>query len=196
MADLRGKVKDRMQADHDQITREVMKRQLLDQLADAHSFSVPQSMVEAEFQSIWERVEQEKQRGVTLAEDEGKDAETQKLEYRAIAERRVRLGLVLAEVGKTKEIKVEPAELREALIAETRQYPGQEKEVFEYFTKTPGALDRLRAPLLEEKVVDHIIGCSTISEKNVSVEELRATPDKMDAEAEAKLTPSQLKKSA
>jgi trigger factor len=196
MADLRGKVKDRMQADHDQLTREVMKRQLLDQLADAHSFSVPQSMVEAEFQSIWERVEQEKQRGVTLAEDEGKDAETQKLEYRAIAERRVRLGLVLAEVGKTKEIKVEPAELREALIAETRQYPGQEKEVFEYFTKTPGALDRLRAPLLEEKVVDHIIGCSTISEKNVSVEELRATPDKMDAEAEAKLTPSQLKKSA
>lgn len=195
IAELRAKVQDRMQADYDQVTREVMKRQLLDQLADAHDFAVPQSMVDAEFQAIWERVQEEKGRGVTLAEDEGKDEATQKEEYRAIAERRVRLGLLLAEVGKQKDIKVEPAELREALIAETRQYPGQEKQVFEYFTKTPGALDRLRAPLLEEKVVDYMIGQATVTEKTVTPEELRATPDKMDAEAEEKAKPK-LKKSA
>jgi len=198
IAELRGKVRERMQADHDNITREVMKRQLLDQLADAHDFAVPQAMVEAEFQSIWQRVAQEKARGVTLLEDQDKDEATQQQEYRTIAERRVRLGLLLAEVGKAQNLKVEPAELREALIAETRQYPGQEKEVFDYFTKTPGALDRLRAPLLEEKVVDYIITQSTVSEKSVSAEELRATPDKLDAEAEAKAkaAPQKLKKLA
>lgn len=196
MAALRAKVQERIQADYDQLTRDIMKRQLLDQLADAHDFDVPQGMVDAEFNAIWERVQEEKGRGVTLAEDEGKDEATQKEEYRNIAERRVRLGLLLAEVGKQKDIKVEPAELREALIAETRQYPGQEKEVFDYFTKTPGALDRLRAPLLEEKVVDYVITQATVTEKTVTAEELRAMPDKMDAEAEAKAAKPKLKKSA
>lgn len=196
MAALRAKVLDRIQADYDQLTREIMKRQLLDQLADAHDFDVPQGMVEAEFSAIWDRVLEEKGRGVTLAEDEGKDEATQKVEYRTIAERRVRLGLLLAEVGKRNDIKVEPAELREALIAETRQYPGQEKEVFDYFTKTPGALDRLRAPLLEEKVVDYVITQATVTEKTVTAEELRAMPDKMDAEAEAKAAKPKMKKSA
>lgn len=196
IAALRAKVLERIQADYDQLTREIMKRQLLDQLADAHDFAVPQGMVEAEFSAIWERVQEEKGRGVTLAEDEGKDEETQKAEYRTIAERRVRLGLLLAEVGKQKDIKVEPAELREALIAETRQYPGQEKQVFDYFTKTPGALDRLRAPLLEEKVVDYVITQATVTEKTVTAEELRAMPDKMDAEAEAKASKPKMKKSA
>lgn len=196
MAALRAKVQERIQADYDQLTRDIMKRQLLDQLADMHEFDVPQGMVDAEFNAIWERVQEEKARGVTLTEDEGKDEATQKTEYRNIAERRVRLGLLLAEVGKQKDIKVEPAELREALIAETRQYPGQEKEVFDYFTKTPGALDRLRAPLLEEKVVDYVITQATVTEKSVTPEELRAMPDKMDAEAEAKAAKPKLKKSA
>ena len=196
IAALRAKVLERIQADYDQLTREIMKRQLLDQLADAHDFPVPQGMVDAEFGAIWDRVQEERGRGVTLTEDEGKDEDTQKAEYRTIAERRVRLGLLLAEVGKQKDIKVEPAELREALIAETRQYPGQEKEVFDYFTKTPGALDRLRAPLLEEKVVDYVITQATVTEKSVTPEELRAMPDKMDAEAEAKAAKPKLKKSA
>lgn len=108
----------------------------------------------------------------------------------------MRLGLLLAELGRAKDIKVEQTELRDALIAETRQYPGQEKEVFEYFTKTPGALDRLRAPILEEKVIDYIIGQTTVTEKKVSVEELRATPDKMDAEIDQKPAKAKKKKTA
>ena len=195
LAALRAKVRERMQADNNQVTREIMKRQLLDQLSDRHAFEVPQSMLDAEFQSIWQKVQEEKARGVTLAEDEDKDEATQQEEYRSIAERRVRLGLLLAEVGRQQDIKIEPAELREALIAQTRQYPGQEKQVFDYYTKTPGALDQLRAPLLEEKVVDYVLAQATVTEKSVSAEELRAMPDKMDVEAEEKYAPKQ-KKSA
>lgn len=186
LGELRTKVKGRMQEDYGQISREVIKRQLLDQLADAYDFALPQGLVDAEFSSIWERVQEEKSHGRTIEGDAGKSEEEQRAEYRELAARRVCLGLVLAELGRVKEIKVEPAELREALIAETRQYPGQEKEVFEYLTKTPGALDRLRAPILEEKVIDYIISQATVTEKQVSVEELRAAPDKLEAEAEKK----------
>lgn len=186
IAELRTRVKDSLQAQHDQITKEVMRRQLLDQLSDAYDFDVPHSMVDAEFNSIWQQVQQEKARGNTVDEDEGKDEATQQAEYRDIAERRVRLGLLLAEVGRAQQIKVEPAELRDAVIAETRRYPGQEKQVFDYFTKTPGAMDQLRAPILEQKVVDYVISLATISERTVSEEELRAMPDKLDEAAEAK----------
>ncbi|MGB4100607.1 MAG: trigger factor [Alphaproteobacteria bacterium] len=194
--ELRTKVRERMQADHTQISREVMKRQLLDQLADTYDFAVPQGLVEAEFQSIWTRVQEEKAKGIKVAEDVDKNEDEQRNDYREISERRVRLGLLLAELGRAKDIKVEQTELRDALIAETRQYPGQEKEVFEYFTKTPGALDRLRAPILEEKVIDYIIGQTTVTEKKVSVEELRATPDKMDAEIDQKPAKAKKKKTA
>lgn len=190
--ELRGKVKERMAADYAQIGRDVVKRQLLDQLSEVYDFALPQGLVDAEFESIWTRVQDEKSNGAKITEDEGKSEDEQRADYRDIAERRVRLGLLLAELGRTKDIKVEQTELRDALIAETRQYPGQEKEVFEYFTKTPGALDRLRAPILEEKVIDYIIGQSTVSEKKVSVEELRAAPEKMDAEADKK--PAKAKK--
>ncbi len=194
--ELRAKVRERMQADYTQISREVMKRQLLDQLADVYDFALPQVMVDAEFQSIWTRVQDEKSNGVKVAEDLDKSEDEQRADYRGISERRVRLGLLLAELGRTKDIKVEQTELRDALIAETRQYPGQEKEVFEYFTKTPGALDRLRAPILEEKVIDYIIAQSTVTEKKVSAEELRAAPDKMDAEIDQKPAKTKQKKTA
>lgn len=196
IAELRAKVKERMQADFAQISREVVKRQLLDQLADTYDFALPQGLVDAEFESIWSRVQEEKSNGVKVAEDLDKSEEEQRTDYRTIAERRVRLGLLLAELGRSKDIKVEQTELRDALIAETRQYPGQEKEVFEYFTKTPGALDRLRAPILEEKVIDYIIGQTSVTEKKVSVEELRAAPEKLDAEAEAKPAKAKKKKTA
>jgi trigger factor len=195
MTELRDKVRERMQAEYDQLSREVLRRQLLDQLADAYDFAVPNSMVDAEFQTIWEQVQDEKARGVADAAA-SLDEATQKAEYRGIAERRVRLGLLLAEVGRQQKITIEQTELRDALIAETRKYPGQEQQVFEYFTKTPGALDRLRAPILEEKVVDYVVAQTKVTTNAVSPEELRALPDTMDAEAEAKVMQKPLKKSA
>ena len=179
IAELRDKVRARMDEDHAQIGRELMKRSLLDQLAALYDFAVPEGLVEAEFQSIWAQIEQARARGVKT-EDDDKDEAERRADYRGIAERRVRLGLLFSELGRNRGIKVEPAELRDAVIAETRKYPGQEEEAFNYFTKTPGALDRLRAPLLEEKVMNYIIAQAAVTEKKVTADELLTAPDRAD----------------
>ena len=174
LAALKKTLNEQIASNYTIAARSKMKRQLMDQLADAVDFEVPPSMLKAEFESIWAQVQQEKARGRTSAEDAGKDEATMKADYEKIALRRVRLGLVLAEVGRVNEIKVTPEEFRTALIEEARRYPGQERQALEYFTKDATASERLRAPLYEDKIVDHIINQATVTDKSVSSEELLA----------------------
>ena len=129
-------------------------------------------MVEAEFATIWAQVEAERQSGELSEEDRDKPEEQLRSEYRRIAERRVRLGLVLAEIGRRAEVAVTEAELNGALVAEARKYPGQEREVVEYFRRNPQAAAQLRAPVYEEKVVDLILSRAQIDDEPVSKEVL------------------------
>jgi trigger factor len=152
-----------------------LKRALLDELDKAHDFPLPPRMVDAEFETIWRQVSEDKEKG-SLAEDDAEKSEEQlRAEYRKIAERRVRLGLVLAEIGRRDNVAVTDAELNQALIAEARKYPGQEKQVFDFFRSNPQAAAQLRAPVYEEKVVDLIVSKAQVEEEAISKEALLAT---------------------
>jgi trigger factor len=156
----------------DQASRMKLKRELLDALEASHSFELPPTLVEREFDAIWHQVtEGLKREGKTFA-DEGKTEEEAKAEYRAIAERRVRLGLVVGEIGDKNKIEVTQDEMRRALMEHARRFPGQEKNVYEYFEKTPGALQELRAPIFEDKVIDFVLELAKPAEKKVSRQEL------------------------
>jgi trigger factor len=153
-----------------------LKRALLDQLAEKAIFTVPEGMVEAEFAQIWQRVEADLKAGRLDEDDKGKDEDTLKAEYRAIAERRIRLGLLLSEIGRTNNIQVSNEELAGAMRAEAGRYPGQEKQVLEFFRTNPQAMDGLRAPIFEEKVVDFVLELAKVTEKPVTPAELQAQP--------------------
>ena len=153
-------------------TRQQVKRVLLDALDERHSFDLPPLMVEAEFNQIWGQFETEKKAGRLSEEDKAKSDEELRAEYRKIAERRVRLGLVLAEIGRRAEVQITNEELVRALRQEASRYPGQEKQVIEFYTKNQGAMAQLRAPIYEEKVVDYILTQATVTDKSVTREEL------------------------
>jgi len=129
-------------------------------------------MVEMEFDQIWRQVERARERGEIDEEDKGKTEEQLREEYRAIANRRVRLGLLLSDVGTKNQITVSDDELTRAVIAEARRYPGQEQKVFEFYQKQPQAQQALRGPIFEDKVVDFLIERAEVTERKVSVEEL------------------------
>jgi trigger factor len=163
------------------IARMKLKQQVLDGLDKAHDFALPQSLVSNEFEAIWRQVTQSlEQAGKTFA-DEGKNEEKMKAEYRQIAERRVRLGLIIGEIGEKAKVEVGQEELRRALIEQARRYPGQEKFVYEYYEKNPAALIELRAPIFEEKVIDHILGLAKPVDKKVTAEELLKPDAREDA---------------
>ncbi len=165
--------------EYDRISRMHAKRALLDALSDAHDFDVPAGMVDLEFDAIWKQFEQAKKNNQLDAEEQAKSEDELKAEYRAIAERRVRLGLLLAEIANRNKITLTQDDISGAIIAEARRYPGQEKMVFEYYQKNPQALEAVKAPLFEEKVVDFLLGQVKSDEKTVSVKELYDyNPDK------------------
>ena len=172
---LRDAVRQQIERDYGAIAHQRLKRQLLDRLAERHHFPVPQGMVEIEFDVIWKQFEAEreraKQQGVAEP-DEGKSDEEIKAEYRAIAERRVRLGLLLSEVGRSNNIQVAQEEINRALAEEARRYPGQERQVIEYYRNQAGALDSLRAPIFENKVIDYILEIAEVAEKPVAIADL------------------------
>jgi len=178
--ELKTRVKDRLGQEYADLARARVKRTLLDKLSDSHDFPVPGGMVEVEFEAIWSRLQEELKRGGLSAEESGRNEDEIKAEYRQIAERRVRLGLLLSEVGRRNNIKVSQEELNRAMVNEARQWPGQERQVFEFFKNNPQALDNLRAPIFEDKVVDFILELAKISEKKVSVEELARDPDEAE----------------
>jgi trigger factor len=169
---LKEAVKGRLQQEHAGLSRQRVKRQLLDKLDEMHKFALPPTLAEEEFKNVWNAVDSDlKAQGRSFA-DEGTTEEKAREEYRGIAERRVRLGLVLAEIGERNKIAVTDEEITRAIVERARQVPGREQEVWEFYQKNPGALASIRAPIFEEKVVDFLLELATVSEKQVSREEL------------------------
>ena len=171
---LRSTVKDQMTAALASMSRQAIKRQILDALDEGHKFDVPQQLVEAEFNTIWERVKHEVEHHGKSFEDEGTTEEEARAQYQKIAERRVRLGLVVAEIGNENNVEVTEDEHQQALIAEVRRFPGQEQQVYDYYRKNPQALAGLRAPVFENKVVDYVAELATQTDKAMTREELAA----------------------
>jgi trigger factor len=164
-----------MQADYAKIARLKMKRDLLDKLSQEHIFDVPMGMVDMEFESIWSQFEAERKRSReagTFQPEEGKTDDDYKTEYRDISVRRVRLGLLLAEIGKSNNIQVTQDEVNRAIMAEARQYPGQEKVVIDYYKGHPEAVSTLHAPIYEDKVVDFVFGIAKVTDKPVPAKDL------------------------
>lgn len=178
---MRKAVSERIGQDYSQISRQMVKRQLLDKLADAHKFAVPEGLVEGEFNAIWQRIEEAKKNGQKLEDDE----EKMKKEYRDIAERRVRLGLLLADVGRSNNIEVTPEELNQAVMREAMRYPGQERQVLEFYGKNAELKEQLRAPIFEEKTVDFILELAKVTEKSVTPEELLKAAREAEEEDES-----------
>lgn len=169
---LKAAVKTQYEGQLEMQSRMKLKRAILDELDKKHKFELPPNMVEAEFGNIWSQVQAEKEAG-QLDEDDAKKTEKQlEKDYRKIAERRVRLGLVLAEMGQKQEIQISNEELQQAMIAEARQYPGQEQQVIEFYQKNPQAIAQLRAPIYEEKVVDLIVEKAKVTDKKVDKDTL------------------------
>ncbi len=185
LAEFQSAIRANLEADFAKASRSKLKRALLDALDKKYSFDLPAGLVEQEFASIMQQVEAENSRtGKPLAE-EGKTEDEVKAEYRAIATRRVRLGLVLAEIGQGAGVKVEDKDLTEAVIERARQFPGQEKQVWDFYRNNEQALAQLRAPIYEERVVDHLASLIKIIDKTVSREELFAEDDDEETPAAA-----------
>jgi trigger factor len=169
---LRDAIRDRLAREHAGMSRQKLKRALLDELDKRHKFEPPPTLVEEEFTRVWKTVLQELEREGKTFSDENTTEEKAKEEYRAIAERRVRLGLVLAEIGEKNKITVTDDELNRAVMEQARQFPGREQQVWDYYRKTPAAVAGLRAPIYEEKVVDFLLELAEVTEKKVPREEL------------------------
>lgn len=188
---LREVVRGQIESQYGSVTRQKIKRQILDQLDELYKFDTPQRLVDAEFENIWRQVNTDlQQAGKTFADEETTEEEARE-EYRKLAERRVRLGLVLSEIGEKADVQVSEEEMQRSLFEQLRQFPGQEKEILDYFRKTPGASASLRAPLFEEKVIDHLLTEVAVTDKTVSKEELLA-----DDEAAEEAKPASKKKAA
>ena len=182
LAALKERVRERMSSEYKDFGRSRLKRQLLDRLADGHDFPVPEGMVDAEFDAIWKQIEQDKEADKLDPEDAEKDEDDLKSDYRDIAVRRVRLGLLISEVGRVNAIEVTEEEANMALYREAQQFPGKERQVSEFYQKSPEAMAKLRAPLFEDKVVDFIIDLAKVTERSMTAEQLR---EEMEATAAA-----------
>lgn len=176
-------VREQIQSDYVGLARGRMKRELLDRLSEMVSFPVPQSMVEAEFSAIWPEIEAAIKNDALEDDDKGKSEDDLKSEYTAIAERRVRLGLLLADTGRRNEVQVTQEDLNRAVMKEAMRYPGQERAVFQYFQSNRKAMDQLSAPIYEDKVVDLVLGKIVLVEQNVTPEELMGSDTDSSAES-------------
>ncbi len=171
---LKAAIKQRIESEHAQQSRAKAKRALFDQLDAKHSFELPPRMVEAEFNQIWRQIEQDREQGRLDPSDTGKSEEDLRKEYRAIAERRVRLGLLLAEIGRRHKIEVSDQEVAQAISAQARNFPGQERQIFEAYQRNPQLVAQVRAPIYEEKVVDYVLELVNVANASVTREELFA----------------------
>jgi trigger factor len=167
-------IRGQIESQYGAMTRQKVKRQLLDKLDEVYTFDLPERLVQSEFDGVWRQVEQDMQRSGKSFEDEETTEEEARGEYRKIAERRVRLGLVLSEVGEQNQVKVTDEEVQRALYEKVRQFPGQEKQVFDFYRSNPTALASLQAPIYEEKVVDYILELAKVTDKTVTKDELMA----------------------
>jgi len=197
LAELRQELRQRLQRDYDAASRLRLKRSLLDKLAEGYDFPVPPGMVDLEFDNIWRQYQAQREAppgaagadaipdtGEADIEEAGADGggvdqsqEAAMAEYRKIAERRVRLGLLLAEVGRKNNITVTPDEVNQAITREARRHPGHERDILDFYRQNPGTIDTLRAPIFEEKVIDFIVELAKIGERKVTPQELLGEPD-------------------
>ena len=205
LAELRQELRQRLQRDYDAASRLHLKRSLLDKLAEGHDFPVPPGMVDLEFDNIWRQYEASRETPPVVAGPEvipaageagaeaipsatdgdaiptaagpGQNDDAARAEYRGLAERRVRLGLLLAEVGRQNNITVTPDEVNQAITREARRHAGYERHVLDFYRQNPGAIDTLRAPIFEDKVIDFIVELAKIGERKITPQELLAMPD-------------------
>lgn len=167
-------LRQRIESEHKQQSRAKAKRQLFDKLDELHDFELPPRMVEAEFNQIWRQIEQDRAQGRLDPSDEDKSEDELKTEYRDIAERRVRLGLLLAEIGRAHKIEVSDQEVAQAISAQARNFPGQERQIFDAYQRNPQLVAQVRAPIYEEKVVDYVMELIGVSDETVDRETLFA----------------------
>lgn len=203
LAKLREAVESNLEREYAAMSRTSLKRRLLDKLSELHDFEVPGGMVDAEFQAIWQQFEQAREQGQIDEDDVDKSDDELKVDYQAIAERRVRLGLLLNEVGRRNGVEISAEEVNRAIMTEAQRYRGQEREVVEHYQKNPQARAELQAPLFENKVVDFVLELAKITEKAGSMEDLIAaeqaeadTRDKKKAAPKKKAKPADTKKKA
>jgi trigger factor len=181
---LKDAIREQISKDFEKASREKAKRALLDALDEVHTFELPPSLVDNEFESIWKEMTDHLERQKKSFEDEGTTEEAERVKYREMAERRVRLGLVLAEIGQVNEIKVTDEEVRRAIMQRAQQFPGQERHVVEFFKNNPNAQMELRMPIFEDKVVDFALELADVTDKPVSQEELFSRDDEDDHDGE------------
>ena len=172
LATLKTAVSEQLGQEYNRLTRERTKRQLLDKLAEGHDFDVPPRMAEDEFEQIWKQIEQAKEEDQLDEEDKAKSDDELRTAYREIAERRVRLGLLLSHVGESKSLTVTQEEVNRAIMEQARQMPGQEQMVIDFYRENPQASASLQAPIFEDKVVDFVLELANVTEREMSPEEL------------------------
>lgn len=183
LAELRRTVRERLEREYGGVARQKLKRELLDQLSTRFSFAVPAGMLDIEFEHLWRELEAERKRAQEAGApdpEHGKSDDELKTEFRTLSERRVRLGLLLNEIGRANTITVAAEELNRAVIERARGFPGQERQVLDFYRNNPRALDSLRAPIFEDKVVDFILDKVNLAERVVPPAELTAAAEKED----------------
>jgi len=178
---LKGAIREQLNGEYAQFTRDKVKRELLDKLSDAYDFDVPPRMLDSEFDQIWAQIEDAREKDTLDAEDKDRSEDELRAQYRNIAARRVRLGLLLSHVGETNELTVTQEEVNRAIMEQARQMSGQEQQVIEFYRSNTEAQASLQAPIFEDKVVNFILEMATVNEREISPEQLRA-----ETEAEAK----------
>jgi trigger factor len=173
---LKNSIREEQEREFNNMARMTLKRELLDKLADGHDFEVPGKLLEREFDSIWSQFEEQRKAAAESdqpdPEDDGKSDDEQKKDFREIAERRVRLGLLMSEVGRVNNVEISQEDLNKQMMAEARNHPGREQEVFEYFKNNPQAMEQLSAPVYEEKVVDFILEKAKVTDKKATMDDL------------------------
>ncbi len=174
---LKTTLKESIQREHDQVSRLKLKRKLLDRLADLHEFELPEGLVDMEFDQLWQEQERALEAEGKDLESADKSEEEMRVEARDMAVRRVRLGLLLRDIGESNEITVAAEELNRALMQEAQRFPGQEREVMQFYQQNPQAMEQVRAPLLEDKVVDFILEMAKVTDKEVDRDTLFKDPD-------------------
>ena len=177
LAALQSMVRDQIGSEYTQISRGRLKRELLDKLSDTADFEVPPGMLEDEFQNIWKQLKEAKEQDRLDEDDKGKSDEELEERYREIATRRIRLGLLLSEIGRVNNLTVSQDDLNRAMAEQAQRFPGQETQVMQFYQENPQAMQELQAPIFEDKIIDYILELAKVTERTVSIEELLAEPD-------------------
>ena len=178
-------VRDQIGNEYTQVSRGRLKRDLLDQLAEKADFDVPPGLLDAEFEGIWKQLEEAKEKDQLDEDDKGKSDDELRERYREIAARRIRLGLLLSEIGRANNLTVSQDDLNRAMAQQAQRFPGQEAMVMQYYQSNPQAMQELQAPIFEEKIIDYILELAKVTERSVTTEELLADPEQ-DGGAEKK----------